>query len=74
MVSHMQVPTQQGKQGKEGRKTSWQSYILNRVHVFPLAESLPGKESSPCWALLSLQGMRAPFLVSHLYLIEVSVY
>ena len=64
MVSHMQIPSQQGKENPFiDRKGSWEGYSKQRVHGFSLAESLSGKKrslSSSCWALLSSQSMGAP--------------
>ena len=60
-----------------GGKGSWEGYSKQRVNDFLLAESLPGKKrsvSSSCWTRLSSQVMRAPILVSQLYLFEVFVY
>ena len=47
----------------EREKGSWEGSSKQRVRGFLLAESLPGKKRSlsfSCWALLSLQGVRAP--------------
>ena len=82
MASHMQVPTQQGKENAyiEG-KGGCQGYSEHRMLGFSLAESLPGKKSrlsSSCWVLLLSQGVRAPpsglltlfnsnFCLSHFY-------
>ena len=67
-MSHIQVPMQQGKQGKKGRKASWQGYILKNVHGFqgmsPCQERsvssplglcfLTEHESSPYWSSSSV--------------------
>ena len=72
------IPPQQGKENAFiQEKTKLQGYSTQRVHGFSLTKSLPGKKrslSSSCWYLLLLQGMRAPFLVFWICLIEVSVY
>ena len=63
MVSHVQVAAcQQRRTLLQRGKGSWEGYHKQRVHGFSLAESLPGKKRSlpSCWALLALQGMRAP--------------
>ena len=60
----MHVPKRQGKKdafiGREEKEVG--KAIVNRVHGFSLAESLPGKKSrlSSCWVQLPLQGMRTP--------------
>ena len=64
MVRHVWVPTQQGKERTliEGKKEIGK-LIINRVHGFSSAESLPGKKrsfSSSCWTLLLLQSVSAP--------------
>ena len=64
MVSHVQVPALQGKEIAfiEGKR-KLEGCSKQRVKGFSLAESLPGEKRSPsssCWALLSLQGVRAP--------------
>jgi len=50
--------------------------VVNRVHGFSLAESMPGNKRSlllPKGCVISA-GCESSFLVSQLYLIDVSIY
>ena len=61
MVSHREVPKQQGKENSYKEEKEVGRAIVNRAHGFPLAELLPRKKS--LFFLLSsaiAQGMSAP--------------
>ena len=61
MVSHMQVPAQEGKRIILYKgKGSWEDYSKQRALDSSLAELWSGKKRSCCWALLWLQGMSTP--------------
>lgn len=71
-MSLIKVLTYKGRRTLLQRgKGSLEDYSKQRVQGFSLAESLLGKKrdlSSSCWALLSLQHMRALILVFWIYL------
>ena len=63
MVNHVQVTAEEGKNTLIEGKRKWGGYNKQRDHGFSLIQLLPEKKrslSSSCWALLWLQGRRAP--------------